>query len=107
MRNLSGSSNKAAFAASEQENRKRAKYSKQAEDLGHLFRPIAIEVFGRWGQDAESTLSEASRMAHMCSQINSAQFKNLWHRRISTSLQKENVRIIENKVNTIISKKQK
>ena len=46
-------------------------------------------------------------MAHMCSQINSAQFKNLWHRSISTSFQKENLRIIENKVNTIISKKQK
>ena len=107
VRNISGSSNKAAFATSEQENRKQAKYSKQAEDLGHLFRPIAIEVFGRWGQDAESTLSEASRMAHMCLQINSAQFKNLWHRCISTSRQKENVRIIENKVNTIISKKQK
>ena len=107
VRNLSRSSNKAAFAASEQENRKRTKYSKQAGDLGHLFRPIAMEGFGRWGQDAESTLSEASHMAHMCLQINSAQFKNLWHRRISTSLQKEIVRIIENKVNTIISKKQK
>ena len=64
-------------------------------------------MFGRWGRNAESTLSEASRLAHMCLQINSAQFKNLWHRRISTSLHKENVRIIENKVNTIISKKQK
>ena len=70
---------KPAFAASEQENRKLAKYSKRAEDLGHLFRPIAIEVFGRWCQDAESTISEASRLAHMCLQINSAQFKNLWH----------------------------
>ena len=46
--NLSGSSEKAGFAASSKERGEKNKYLQKASSLGHLFRPIAVEVFGRW-----------------------------------------------------------
>ena len=39
------------------------KYLQKASSLGHLFRPIAVEVFGRWGETAEETLKEVSMLA--------------------------------------------
>ena len=49
--NLSGSSERAGFAATAKEKEKNTKYLTKASNLGHLFRPIAIEVYGRWGKE--------------------------------------------------------
>ena len=45
--NLSGSSERAGFAATAKEKEKNTKYLTKASNLGHLFRLIAIEVYGR------------------------------------------------------------
>ena len=48
--NLSGSSKRAGFAATAKETEKNTKYLTKASNLGQVFRPIAIEVSGRWGR---------------------------------------------------------
>ena len=50
-------------AAATKEKEKNGKYLSKALSLGHLSRPIAIEVFGRWGEGAEETLKEVSLLA--------------------------------------------
>ena len=50
--NLTGSSEKAGFAASTKKKEKDEKYLLKANNLGHLFRPIAIVVL----EDGENEL---------------------------------------------------
>ena len=103
--NLSGSSEKAGFATSVKEKEKNRKYLATATSLGHLFRPIAIEVYGRWGGTAEETLKEASQLAPSILGIPYGQFKTEWSIRLATCLQKENAEIINNKLLSIVGKK--
>ena len=49
--NLSGSSERAGFTATAKEKEKNTKYLTKASNLGHLFRPIAIKVYERWGKE--------------------------------------------------------
>ena len=70
------------------EKRKNPKYVEEAEALGHLFKHVAIEIFGRWGEDAENSLRAASFLAPTTLDIAPAQFKSQWTRRLATCLQK-------------------
>ena len=87
------------------EKEKNRKYLATATSLGHLFRPIAIEVYGRWGGTAEETLKEASQLAPSILGIPYGQFKTEWSIRLATCLQKENAEIINNKLLSIVGKK--
>ena len=54
----------AGFAAVEKEKQKDKKYRETAESLGHIFRPIAIEAFRRWGPKAEELLTDEQDGSH-------------------------------------------
>ena len=79
--------------------------SQKAEIIGHLFRPVAIEVFGRWGQGSERTLFETSLLAPATLNTTPGQFKSQWYCRLATCLQKGNVQIIDKKVLSIMGQK--
>ena len=85
--NLSSSSEKAGFAAATKEKEKNVKYFRKALSLGHLFRPIAIEVFGRWGEGAEETLKEVSLLAPSVLGVPYGQFKRDWAVQLAVCLQ--------------------
>ena len=67
-----------------------------ATDLGYLFRPFSIEVYGRWGNAAEKTLSEVSKSATFTLGMSVSEFLHMWRRRFSTCLQKENSEKLKN-----------
>ena len=46
----------AGFAAAERDRIKNKKYLQMPTDLGYLFRPFSLEVFGRLGESARETL---------------------------------------------------
>ena len=102
--NLSGSSERAGFAATAKEKEKNTKYLTKASNLGHLFRPIAIEVYRRWGEGAEETLKEPSLLAPSVSNVSSSHFKRDWSIRLAVCLQKENAQMIHNKILSIVGK---
>ena len=102
--NLPGSSERAGFAGTAKEKEKNTKYLTKASNLGHLFRPIAIEVYGRWGKGAEETLKEASLLAPSVSNVSSSYFKRDWSIRLAVCLQKENAEMIHNKILSIVGK---
>ena len=94
----------AGFAAAEREKQKNSKYLSIATDLGYLFRPFSVEVFGLWGKAAEKTLAEVSKSAASILDLSVAEFLHLWRRRFSTCLQKENASIISEKLNSLVGK---
>ena len=100
--NLSSSSEKAGFAAATKEKEKNGKYLSKA---GHLFRPIAIEVFGQWGEGAEETLKEVSLLAPSVLGVPYGQFKRDWAIQLAVCLQKENAEMINNKILSIVGRK--
>ena len=101
---MSKSCSIAGFAAAEREKQKNSKYLSVATDLGYLFRPFSVEVFGRWGKAAEKTLAEVSKSATSILDLSVAEFLHLWRRRFSTCLQKENASIISEKLNSLVGK---
>ena len=103
--NLSSSSEKAGFAVATKEKEKNGKYLSKALSLGHLFRPIAIEVFGRWGEGAEETLKEVSLLAPSVLGVPYGQFKRDWAIQLAVCLQKENAEMINNKILSIVGRK--
>ena len=60
-RSVNSSSSKPGFAAAEKEKEKDSKYLANPLDLGYLFRPLPLEVYGRWGNKSEETLEEFSK----------------------------------------------
>ena len=53
---ISQSCTTAGFAAAEQDCIKNNKYLQMSTDLGYLFRPFSLKVFGRLGESARETL---------------------------------------------------
>ena len=87
------------------EKEKNGKYLSKALSLGHLFRPIAIEVFGRWGEGAEETLKEVSLLAPSVLGVPYGQFKRDWAIQLAVCLQKEKEEMINNKIVSIVGRK--
>ena len=81
----------------EKEKQKDKKYRENAESLGHIFHPIAIEAFGRWGPKAEELLTLDMPVG---------QFKAQWSRHLSVTLQRLNSDIINKRALTIVGKKE-
>ena len=73
-----------------------------AIDLGHLFRPFALEVFGCWGAESVNTLKEAASLAPAALDMSYGDFANYWRRRLAVCLQKGNTDMIHNKIAAII-----
>ena len=71
----------------------------------HLFRPIAVEVFGRWGETAEETLKEVSMLAPPVLGVPCQKFRRDWSVQLSLRLQKENAEIVNSKTLSIVGKK--
>eukprot|EP00118_Oscarella_pearsei_P007709 m.38457 g.38457 ORF g.38457 m.38457 type:complete len:166 (+) comp32586_c0_seq2:216-713(+) len=90
----------AGYAACQKKSKDR-KYLQETLDLGHLFRPMAFEVFGYWGEGTRATVAQASRRASSILKINPSQFASQWKNGIAVSLQKENANIILNKIAAI------
>ena len=103
---ISGSSTTAGFAAVEKEKQKDKKNRETAKSLGHIFRPIAIEVFGPWGLKSEELLTETSKMAPMQLDMPAGQFKAQWSRHLSVTLQRLHSDMINNQALTIVGKKE-
>ena len=103
-RSVNSSSSKPGFAAAEKEKEKDSKYLAKSLDLGYLFRPLALEVYGRWGNKSEETLEEFSKYSLNAFGLPPNEFKLQWRRRIAVCLQKANSSIIKNKVSSIIGK---
>ena len=103
-RSISASCSKPGFAAAEKEREKDSKYLVKSTNLGYLFRPIALEVYGRWGNTAETTLEELSKKSPQSTGLNPSEFKLHWRRRIAINLQRANSSIIQNKVSAIVGK---
>ena len=64
-----------------------------------------MKVFGRWGKDAESTLYNASKMAPLALGMSSTQFLNSWRRHLSVCLQRQNSKIIAEKISCIVGRR--
>ena len=101
---ISKSHSVAGFAATEREKQKNTKYLSKSRELGYLFKPFAMEVFGRWSDSAQNFLSETSKFAASTLQISSAEFLHMWRRRFATCLQKENVSIMSEKMKSLVPK---
>ena len=65
-RSISSSCSKPGLAEAEKEREKDRKYLVVSTNLGYLFRPIALEVYGRWGNKTEETLEELSKSCLFC-----------------------------------------
>ena len=50
LHNITLSKKTVGYAAAAKEQPKNSKYLSVAKNLGHLFRPFALEVFGCWGE---------------------------------------------------------
>ncbi|XP_065832959.1 uncharacterized protein [Oscarella lobularis] len=88
-------------AASEKEKSKKRKFLKEATVAGHLFRPIALETFGQWGSAIRNTVNEVSRLAPRELRTSVSQFRVDWKQRLAVSLQRENCKIVADKVAAI------
>ena len=60
---MSGNSTNVGFAAATIGKEKNHKYLTKSSNLGHLFRPLAVEEFGRYGKESVEMLKEASILA--------------------------------------------
>lgn len=58
--NISGSSKTTGYTAEEVQQAKNNRYLQKSTGLGYLFRPIGIEVFGRWATTAEELLKQVT-----------------------------------------------
>ena len=102
--NLTGSSEKAGFAASAKEKEKDEKYLLKANSLWTP--PSAIGVFGRWGKRAEETLKKLSLLAPPVLNMPCDQFKRTWAIQLAVCLQKENSDIIVTRLSALSGKSQ-
>ena len=95
-RSLRSGSSTPGFAATEKEKEKDGKYLAKSSSLGYLFRPLALEVFGRWGNKAEELLQEFSNRSLSSLGMSSGEFKQYWRQRIAVCLQTYNSIILKN-----------
>ena len=103
---ISGSSTAAGFVVVEKEKQRDKKYRETAKSLGHIFRSIAIEVFGPWCLKTEELLTETSKMAPMQLDMPAGQFKAQWSRHLSVILQRLHLDMINNRALTIVGRKE-
>ena len=102
LHNIGSSKTISGYAASSKERSKNSKYLSAAIDLGHLFRPFALEVYGCWGAESVNTLKEAASLAPAALAMSYGDFANYWRRRLAVCLQKGNADMIHNKIAAII-----
>ena len=102
LHNIGSSKTISGYAASSKEPSKNSKYLSAAIDLGHLFRPFALEVFGCMGAESVCTLKEGANLAPEALDMSCGSFANYWRRRLVVCLQKENAGMIHYKIAAII-----
>ena len=102
MHNIGSSKTISGHAASSKERSKNSKYLSAAIDLGHLFRPFALKVFGCWSAESVSTLKKAASLASTELDMSYGDFANYLWRRLAVCLRKENADMIHNKIPAII-----
>ena len=93
-------------AASIREKEKKEKYHQRQYPGGIQpeVTPLVFEHFGRWGQDAIDFLkSLATRSRDEYGHSNKTDFLSLWRRRLSTTLQKANAKVILKKVDRLVN----
>ena len=66
----------AGFSAAKREQQKKGIYLQMSADLGYLFHLFAIGRFCCWGDQAQKTLLEASKLALMVLDLSQSQFVN-------------------------------
>ncbi len=88
--------------ADNRERERERERERAAIDLGHLFRPFALEVFVCWGAESVNTLKEAASLAPAALDMSYSNFANYWRRQLAVCLQKGNADMIHNKVAAII-----
>ncbi len=89
----------AAEAAAKQ---KRSKYERAARTAGHRFFPLAVETYGRWGEDAVKLLRGLAKRVPTPDFLDESERDDhqetnceRWWSRLSVLLQKGNVQLIE------------
>ena len=102
--NISGSNITAGYSTLQAEKGKNKKYLQISSDLGYLFKPVAFEVYGRWGEQARELLNDVATLAPPILNLSTSEFKHLWRRKIAVCLQKQSALIIKNKVAAIVGK---
>ena len=104
LHNITLSKKTSGYAAAAKERSKNSKYLSLATNLGHLFRPFALEVFGCWGEQGVNSLKEVAKLAPSALDISSGDFTSYWRHRLAVCLQKENANIIHDKVAAIVGR---
>ena len=96
------SANINGYAAISRDKIKNDKYLDIATSLGYLFKPVAVEVFGRWSPVASSLFHQVARRPSEDFLNDRNSFVNYWRKRLSVCLQQGNARIILRKTNNIL-----
>ena len=99
---ITGSTQENGFAAAHRDKTKDEKYLQVATSLGYLFKPVVVEVFGRWSPTAASLFHQIARRPSVDFLNDRNTFINYWSKRLAVCLQRANSRIILNKVELII-----
>ena len=99
---VTGSAQENGYAAAHRDKTKDEKYLQVATSLGYLFKPVVVEVFGRWSPTAASLFHQIARRPSVDFMNDRNGFINYWSKRLAVCLQRANSRIILNKVELII-----
>ena len=99
---LSHSADSSGAAASRRDEEKAIKYSESATSLGYLFQPVVAEAFGRWSEKAIELFRDIGRRPSVDFLEDRSAFAHYWRNRISSVLQRQNARIVINKVKKIL-----
>ena len=89
-------------AAKARDEQKIGKYGEVATAFGYLFKPVVVEVYGRWSSIASVLFHLIARRPSVDFINNRVSFVNHWRKRLSACLQKGNARIILRKLENII-----
>lgn len=85
-------------------NRKLEKYVGRCTEIGASFMPMAFETFGAVSEEAMGVIGRLVTLASNITSIPYSVLFSYWKKRISTTLQVQNARILETAASTILSR---
>ena len=86
-------------------NRKNAKYLRRCTEIGASFMPMAFETFGAASEEAMGVVAKLVQKASDVTKIPYSILFNYWKKRLSTTMQVQNARILVNATRDILGRR--
>ena len=83
---------------------KNAKYLQRCTEIGASFMPMAFETYGAASEEVMGVMAKLVKLAHQATSIPYSVLFSYWKKRISTTLQVQNARIVTRAATKILSR---